>query len=451
MPDGDERRQRGQCPACAQPLDYQGATQQAVPFWERIDAFFRYPLQTGPLQVLLPGILIPLLLPPTLWGLAGALLLLALYTRYGLCVIEDTAQGRLRPPALGQVFKGGLSILLQQLTVFGVFGLMLVSAVQLGGDLAGLVVLALVMLVLPACTMVLALTKTIVDAINPLKLLMLTAGIGWPYLRLCGYLFLLSLATAAVQQLVLVHFPPWLGWPAAGVLCGYFLLVFFNMSGYLLFQYQGKVILCGPEMTSTAVPVAAMPGNRSLRIDADIDIQLKEGNYEQVLSLLEDLLRKQPDNQLRREHLFRLLSVMHQVDKLRAHAEDFVRLLTQKNRAQELVDLLKTVQAHNPAFRLEEARLLLGVMELLYQKGEYALMFSLGQDAHKRFPGESQVADVYFLIARALANGLQRWDKALSYLQFIEHEFPAHPIQARMADYQQMINRRARLDPGHSG
>lgn len=444
MPDGDERKKRGHCPICSFSLKYEGAGNQVQPFWERINEFFAYPFQRDPLMVLLLGTFVPLLLPGSWLGLIGSVMLLAVLTQYAYSIIEQTSEGRLNPPAFASAFSGGLGIMFQQMGVFILFALMLAGAFHVGGSMLGGLALAFILLVLPASTMVLALEKNVADAVNPLRLLTLVVAIGWPYMRLYGYLVLLSLAMGAAQEFALLHFPTWIGWPLSGFLSSYFLLVLFNMLGYLMFQYQGRLGYAADIHTEESL--GAGPRDRSKRLDADIDMNLKDGHYEQVLVLLEDIVRKHPENNTRVEHLYRLLKASRNIEKLEKYGERFIRLVVDRNQGAELCALLRLLQVGESNFRVSNAKLVLGMLELLYHQGEYRLMFALAQDAHKRFPEDAVIAEVYFFVARALANGLQQWDKALTYLKFIERTFPDHPIQQFMPEYQAMVAKHERLE-----
>ena len=46
----------------------------------------------------------------------------------------------------------------------------------------------------------------------------------------------------------------------------------------------------------------------------------------------------------------------------------------------------------------------------------------------KRFPNSDQLAPAYLIVAQALANGLQQWEKASAFLAFIQKRCADHPV-----------------------
>ena len=98
MPDADTRKQHALCPHCSRAMRYLGAATEAVPFWNRIGAFFRYPFHTDPLMVIAICTLVPLLVSGNLIGLIITLVLALALLKYTYAVISHTAEGHMKPP-----------------------------------------------------------------------------------------------------------------------------------------------------------------------------------------------------------------------------------------------------------------------------------------------------------------------------------------------------------------
>jgi hypothetical protein len=237
MPDADTRKRHGLCPQCGRAMRYLGAATEVVPFWNRLSAFFRYPFHLDPLIVIAVCTFVPVVLSANIVGLIVTLLLLLALFKYTYAVIRRTADGHMTPPPVATAFSGGgFNIVMLQLLVFFLMGGVVFSAALIGGPLLAMLVLAFVVLALPASIMVLAMEHSVGAAINPMNLAVLISRIGWPYFLLYGYLILLTLASGAAQEFAVNHFEPHIAQPLAGFLNSTFTLILFNMLGYIIFQ-----------------------------------------------------------------------------------------------------------------------------------------------------------------------------------------------------------------------
>lgn len=319
MPDANAKQRRGLCPQCSKAMRYLGAATEVVPFWHRLGAFFRYPFHTDPLLVIAICTLVPALVPQNLLGMLVWLLLALALMKYTYAVINRTAEGHLKPPPLAEAFSGsGFNIVILQILVFALMGGLVTAAGMLGGPLLLMLTLAFVVLALPASIMVLAMERSVGAAINPLNLATLIARIGSPYFLLYGYLILLVLASGAAQDFALTHFSDWVSRPLAGFLNSTFTLMLFHMLGYLLFQYQEELGFAA-DYQDAVEPEDQHHRDRSQRFDADLDMNLKDGNYDRAQTLLLEQLKREPDNSLRIGQLYRLLAARNDIRSLHAH------------------------------------------------------------------------------------------------------------------------------------
>src|SRR5690606_14887047 len=129
-------------------------------------------------------------------------------TRYLYGIIEYTAEGKMTPPPLSSAFQsGGLELLVQQLLVLIGMVALQVFVLHSGGPMLGLITLAFLVLVFPASVMVLAVEKSALAAINPIRLMAIVGAIGWPYFVLYGYLILMFLSLGVAQEFILSSKP----------------------------------------------------------------------------------------------------------------------------------------------------------------------------------------------------------------------------------------------------
>nr|WP_284709368.1 DUF4013 domain-containing protein [Marinobacter sediminum] len=426
-------------------MRYLGAATEVVPFWNRIGAFFRYPFHSDPLIVIAICTLVPVIAPANLIGLIiGLVLALALF-KYTYAVINYTAEGHLKPPPVSVAFTGsGFDIVILQLLVFVLMGALVTTAAMLGGPILMLLALAFVVLALPASIMVLAMERSVGAAVNPMNLALLISRIGSPYFLLYGYLILMVFASGAAQDFAVNHFPFWVSQPLAGFLNSTFTLILFHMLGYLLFQYQEELGFAADLQDDTEGQDLSQR-DRSARFDADIDMNLKDGNFDRVQTMLKEALKRDRDNSLRIGQLYQLLTARNDTTELYRYHPRLLGWLADRNDGDGMATLLGSLQRAEPEFRLEDPELSVRCARTLYHRGQFKPALRLLQDFHKRFPDSEQLAPAYLLVAQTLANGLNQWEKATAFLTFIQKRCGNHPLHEQIATYLAQAEKREPL------
>jgi len=445
MPDADTRQRRGLCPHCSKAMRYLGAATEVVPFWQRVGAFFRYPFHTDPLIVIAVCTLVPLIAPANIIGLIIWLVLALALFKYTYAVINHTAEGHLEPPPVSVAFTGsGFNIVILQLLVFVLMGGLVGAAAMLGGTILMLLAIAFVVMALPASIMVLAMERSVGAAINPVNLALLISRIGTPYFLLYGYLILLTFASGAAQDFAASHFPLWVAQPLAGFLNSTFTLILFHMLGYLLFQYQEELGFAA-DFQDQNTEAAPTHRDRSNRFDADLDMNLKDGNYERAQGMLKQALKQDRENPTRIGQLYRLLTARNDTSELYRYHPRMLAWLAMRHDGDGLAQLLQTLQDLEPGFQLDDPELAVNCARVLYQRGHHKSAIRVLQDFHKRFPDSDQLAPAYLIVAQALANGLQQWEKANAFLLFIKKRCTSHPAHKHIDAWLEQSSQRQPL------
>jgi len=445
MPDADTRQRQGLCPKCSKAMRYLGAATEVVPFWQRIGAFFRYPFHSDPLIVIAICTLVPIVAPANLIGLIiWVVLALALF-KYTYAVINRTAEGHLKPPPVSEAFSGsGFNIVILQLLVFVLMGALVTAAAMLGGSILMMLAIAFVVLGLPASIMVLAMERSVGAAVNPLNLAVLISRIGTPYFLLYGYLILLTLASGAAQDFAVTHFPLWVAQPLAGFLNSTFTLILFHMLGYLLFQYQEELGFASDIQDEDDL-AGHQHRDRSSRLDADLDMNLKDGNYDRAQAILKEALKKDRNDPRRLGQLHQLLTARNDVSELYRYHPRLMTWLADRNDGDGLNELIRTLQSLEPNFQVDDADLALACATALYHRQHFKPALRLLQDFHKRFPDSEQLAPAYLLAAQVLANGLQQWEKASAFVTYVQKRCHGHPTHQHIEVWLDQVNNREPL------
>ena len=221
------------CPLCAGALQFLGAANSAQPFWGRIPSLFAYALQPGPLA--LASLFMPRWI--VLW-----IVLFSVVTKYFHSVIEASSLADRQAPSLASAFSGeGFSLFCKQLAVFLLaFGALWLVADFDSEALYWLVSIGL-LLAMPASIIRLALDKELGAALSPEQISQVIGAMGWRYLILCAFLFILWQSPGWVTYMLSSGLPRVVLMPVAALLFAYFGVVMCAMMGYAMFQYQGAL------------------------------------------------------------------------------------------------------------------------------------------------------------------------------------------------------------------
>lgn len=431
MPDARPRQRMGLCPHCGERLQYLGASEQIVPFWNRIPQFFRYPFHAAPLLVIAICTFIPAILTTPLVALVVSLFLFLALFKYAYKALSETAEGRLEPPPLATAFTGdGFALAFQQLAVFFLMGGLVWAAGLIGGGFLSIATIAFLVLALPASVMILAMEQSVMPAVNPINLGSLMARIGWPYFVLYAHLILLSMASGAAQQFAFQNMGMAVAALTAGFISSTFLLIFFHMMGYLLYQYQ-DALGYNAEGDEMDLPEP----DRRLRFDADLDMHLKDGEYDRALSLIRSALKQEPQNPQRVEQLYRLLSATNDEGELYRNHPRILQWLSDRRDAAGVKAMLERLAAVEPRFRPSDPALEVDCARALYHGDEFAAVIRLLQDCHKRYSDSDQIAPACLLLAQSLAHGFDHWEKATAFLNYIKKRCEEHPLHEDIDTY----------------
>lgn len=370
--------------------------------------------------------------------------LLCVMTKYLFSILQTTSEGRMQPPTLASAFSGeGLNALFQQIGVLAIFGAAVFAANHLGGQILTMLTMAFVVLVLPASVMLLALERNIVSAVNPLQLTLLISTLGWPYVVLYAHLFMLFLAMGVAVDFLSMHTNATIAYTGAGFFNSYFMMMIFHMLGYVLFQYQEKLGYATADEAEEDQPAA--PAIRSGRVDADIDLFLKEGDYKRVKHLLLDELKKKRSDPWRLEQLYRLCIEQGDIDTLKPFISLVLDTMLIRNQDEQAIKLLKRMYQDDNDYELKEADISFKMAQTAYHLGEYKLIIRLLKDYHSRYPDDAKLVDAYILLAKTLGNGLRMKEKAMAYLRYIIKQFPEHVAIESIKEMEETLGRGGRI------
>jgi hypothetical protein len=210
---------------------------------------------------------------------AWKLLWLALFcvaTKYLQSVIESASQGTREAPSLLSAFDGeGFSLFWRVLVIFFLSFAVVWLAADFDSEALFWAATLGVQLLIPASLICLALDKTLGAALSPDQVGSVIQAMGWRYLILWVFLFILWQSPDWVIYMLSKGLPEVVLIPVAALLFGYFSVVMCAMMGYAVFQYQVALgYVAVDEEAPSGFPAEEYRRRRAL---ADAEVRLKEG------------------------------------------------------------------------------------------------------------------------------------------------------------------------------
>ena len=396
------------------------------PIWERLPQVFGYPFKSACLTALslyailyAVGILVPVI--GLLFWLAAWI---GLY-KFAYDVLDATARGWDSPP---EIQRGTSSLVLfKTIGLFMVltFGLVMIGSVT--GSLLLMTAAAIfVVLALPAAIITLAITGSLISALNPATWTEIMRTIGLPYFIASLLLFMLGVSQGVAESLLTqVVGMGFIGHIGVFLVGGYFLIASFHLMGYLVFQHHDAL---GVAQEVDATARAAANDSRSPTLQ-QAEAQVREGNVDEAIGLLYRELRTggQPEEH---DRYRKLLELQGRNEDLLAHGREYIPVLLygleQPKKALGVADQCLKL---DPRFEPSEPRQVRDLARIADRYNWHELVMRLTNGFAKRHPNHPDVVENYYLGAKALFHGRGDETKALGVLRQLQKRFPDHPMK----------------------
>lgn len=429
------------CPVCGAQLESLGAANLITPFWLRIPKFFTYPAQPSSLLVLMFIALFGLLVDVQFIGFVAAILALVAFVTYAFAVLERTACGQLdAPPFPRGDISGDLLTGFRQLFLVLLFGFGLYATDEYVSATSYQIMFAFVALVLPAATMTLAVDHRLTRALNPLLWARMIARIGFPYLILVGFLLVLMLGSDTMARVVSRLLSDSRVTPLLILIFMYFVLIMFNMMGYVIYQYHEQLGYAVPQRAGSNVHQAGAIDGASAGI-RESEILLQEGKLEEALATLERKAKEHPVDFALRDRYHKLLLAANRPDKLQEHGRDYLSRLLIERKSSRAMEVLRDCMHANPQFKPASAGEVFPLAMYLKANGEQRLALQLLNRFHSVYPHHQDTPKNYLLAAQLMFEQFNRDADAAAVLRFVIEHFPDHELTPRLRDYLATVER----------
>lgn len=430
------------CPACNNPVDSLGAGNVITPFWHRIPRFFVYPANAVSLvYISLLSMIGAVSFGFSLFAGLLQLVLFIVFLKYAYAVLSHTAKGHLEPPPVtGDMVTQNLEMPFKQLFVFILIGF----AYGLIGAFvsAGIADLALVFLILaiPATVMVIAVENSFFKAVNPAVLAAMIRRIGFPYLLLYFFLILLWAGSHILFDLAAGHMPKLALLFLSNFIFMYFLLIMFNMMGYVIYQYHEAlgfdIELEYEQEMDDGAGQESLPANPVL---SEVNVLINEGKVPEALKFLEEKLKTADADPELHDRYHKLLMLSGDGDSLLDHGQRYIGRLIDEGRTKRALDVLRDCYRTDKQFELREADRVYPLASLARDLRDTKLAFALTNGFAKKHPGHPDIPRLYFLAAKILCEELKQDAKAKALLTDLITKYPNHGFTPEMKKYLQLL------------
>ncbi|MGR4870714.1 tol-pal system YbgF family protein [Variovorax sp. LARHSF232] len=406
------------------------------PFWHRLNTFFAFPLQMRPLAYAL-ALSFSSLLYDLVFFLPdfGALVIIEVgivlaASRYGFKIVALGARGIRQSADFARESNDEWTYLPWKL-----FAMSLVQGVAVAWLTwydAGLGMLAVFVatFTFPAAVLVLVQSGSFFQAMNPSHVMDAVRTVGWPYVLLCFFLFLLSTGAQIALEMVLPQVDGRIILPIVNFAFIYFGWVTASLLGYVMYQHHEAfdIDLAPGAGSDDGAPVDRRTPEQiaSQRVDAEVGQLISEGDLMAALSVAYEAQRTAAVDNLaaqRRYHRV-LLLIPDKRAALQEHARRFIALLVQRDLPADALKVYQACREQDKDFALDDANLVMALARAQWRGGDAHATLALINGFDRRFRGHAATPQAYELAARVLVQGLGREDMAQPILRTLEARYP---------------------------
>ena len=428
------------CPVCRQQLDSLGSANLVTPFWQRLGNFFLYPLEPQATLFLVVLTVLTLMLSGGLIGFLLYLVISIVFIKYCYAVLEDTALGHLKPMPISKgLINDEMELPFKQFIMLAAIFAGNAAVLKHLGVFMFFISISITYLALPANIMVLAMEHSLFAALNPVIVFSVIRRIGAPYFLLYFFMFMLSVASATMMDILVAMFNIQIAYALTIFTSMYFTVVTFHLMGYTLYQYHDelgyKIDLEADEFDDKQKAIQASV-NPELR---ETEILIQEGNLEEATKRIEAYIHQNPADDDAISRYIKLLSLTDNTEKLIRQGQKYISTCLTQNKPSQALTAFLLIFEKDKSFRPANANERHEIARLLMKGGHGKAAISLLNNLHNEFPTYEDIPAAYLLAAQILCEQLNNDTKAKTVLQFILKNYPDSHKKQEIRDYLNIV------------
>ena len=411
------------------------------PFWSRIPKFFVWPLQFGPMVYI--GVLALASAVADFLPIIGSLLFLViwfLFFRYAMTVLVQTSRGNFDADTADANLESGDRRPLKQAAYMVVTIVMLVVIAAVVSPVLAVLLGLMVTLALPAAIIIIAIDDSLVGALNPARIFSVISKIGLPYLALAVFLLLLQGGDAVVLKLIGPLIPDFIEYPVVIFVSMYFLLMMYNMMGYVVYQYHEALGYNVDKTFDENTPESEVDRNMSVA-DRLIAQRVTDGDIPGAIDALLEDMRHQRNDIPKNQKLHKLYLTLGEPEKTLAHAQKLLGLLVTAGQVDVAYELLVKMRAFSADFAGAEAGMIFPLAEMARQRHNAALALGLISGFDRKYPKHADTSAIYLLAAKVFAEIKRDEAQATRILGTLISRYPDSPASVEAKTYLSVLAR----------
>ncbi|MEJ2286268.1 MAG: tetratricopeptide repeat protein [Desulfobacterales bacterium] len=281
-------------------------------------------------------------------------------------------------------------------------------------------------------------TGSLINALNPVMFVGLTFRIGWAYLLMYFFLFLLGSAPAYLFQFLIKFLPGELHLLLYGFAESFYTIVSYHLMGYVILQYHDRI---GYQVNFEDFKDPNAEDYKPREIDPDENVLkevvplIQEGKLDQAIAMIQKMTLHQGIKGINlSERYYTLLKMQKRKKDLLEHAVNHLDRLTQQKQKNKALAVFSECRKMDPAF-LPTADALFQLAGWFNESGKTQAAVSIYNLLVKSYPRHPSVPKAYFRIAQLFHDGLMKTDKAKKILSALQMKYPQHEIMPHVENF----------------
>lgn len=428
------------CPKCNLPVDWVGAANLIEPFWKRLPRIFTYPFSPSPLILICVVAVVSLFLSGP--GLIMALIrgiFWFMVLKYSFESLKATAKGNLKPPPFNSsTISDDINLVFKQfllyLIIFFAFGFITAATHPFLGF--GFLIIALFFI--PSMIILLATSGSLLNALNPVAFVGLTFRIGWAYLLMYFFLFLLGTAPAFLAHYIIKFFPSGMHLMLSHFAESFYTIVSYHLMGYVILQYHDRI---GYQVDYEDFQDPSTEVHQPQEADPDVAILnvvnplIQDGKLDEAIAQIKSMTQAQGIKGIKlSERYYNLLKMRKRTEELLEHGAHHVDLLVGANNKNKALMVYVECLKSKPDF-LPGADALFKLGGWLNETGKIKEALNTYNRLVKSYPQNPIVPKAYFRVAQIFHDRLMNAEKSKKMLDALKQKYPHHDIIPVVENY----------------
>jgi len=386
---------------------------------------------------------ISLFVPDAIGGLLRIILWIV-FLKYAFLVMERTANGQFDEPSDMNGEKGDTSQVMRQFGMIFIMALLFIMLTYMLGKVGYGIGWLIMNVMTPAGIMIIAVTKSLGEALNPARIFFYIKTIGSPYLALCFILFSLTGSGHWLQEFMYTHMSSWLALPLLSFIEFYFALITYHMMGYAIYQYH-EGLGVHAEVSFEKAEAQLSPGKAADPVLAKLSTLIANDQLDEAIDLLREELRIRWENNDLHERYQKLLVLAGKQTTALNHSREFIAKLVTEKRLFQALDLCVQSLKADPEFQLQDSYQVHELASAARMGKRHKLALDLMRRFDRRYPDHPHIPLVYFLTSQILSEHFGMNKEALQILHAIQIKFPDHSLAGEARQYIEALNKLAAI------